>query len=120
MPAMSRQQKIDRSILWLTHHHLFAFGGYPHDYCVHAGLVFVADLNDGKERAQTDIVAYRLDDLAEWYDDAVRKLEMNGDWPIEWPDEIAICGDWGECWFDAFNNSRPEPLKVNEKGEIQL
>jgi hypothetical protein len=106
--SLLRRQKIDRVIEFLTHGHLWDEGGYPHDHEEYAGRVFVADLDDGKERAATEIRSYGLYELSLWYDRAaalVRDVAAEvGLEPDAWPDNP--CRDWGG-WGEAFRETAP-------------
>ena len=53
-------------VLYLTEGHLDGFGGYPHDYEWVGDHLVIADLNDGKERNQTQLVVIKRSVLADW------------------------------------------------------
>ncbi len=95
---MTKAEKTTRVIRWLTEHHLFVHGGYPHDYAIHAGRLFVADLNDGKERAQTEIRVYDLADLPCWYDRAAKCMGGVQSWPQY---TGASFGDWDSAFYET-------------------
>lgn len=96
--SLTEEQKTDRVIEWLTRHHLKHEGGYEYDYETHAGKLFVAALDDGKERARTQIDAYDLAYLPRWYDDAESYLiETQG--CLDWDD--FNFGDWTEAFCET-------------------
>lgn len=77
-------KKVAAIVQFLTESHLFAFGGYPHDYMIiDDKWLVVADLDDGKERNRTSLYALKLSTVVKWYDEAVR----------EWDDSR-------DCWED--------------------
>lgn len=113
---MTKAQKIKRMRQWLTTNHLHLRGGYPYDCVECDGNLFVATLDDGKERNGTLIEVYGLDDMERWYDMAVgyileRELDCGLLGPKqtpEWPEE---CGLFDSRWVEAFHETASELFK---------
>ncbi len=101
---MNRKDKEARVIRWLTESHINAYGGYPYDFEIHAGKLFVASLDDGKDRNRTTIDVYDVKSLAAWYNDALSQLIQNRD-SLEWPEKFSF--DFGD-WSGAFYETSPE------------
>ena len=113
-PPLTPDEKKNRVITWLTNHHLCFGGGYEHGYTTHAGRLFVAELNYGKDCAQTKIDVYALERLPEWYDRAAAYMADNakeaGEEIESWPEFET--GDWGE-WSAAFYETDPPMIVEN-------
>jgi len=76
---MSRS--LEKVIEFLTESHLDTYGGYPYDYEIHDDYLFVAELDDGKERAATLLKKYPIAALEAWYKEARKfKAEYKEDW----------------------------------------
>ena len=76
---------MEKVIAVLTAGHLDSFGGYPYDWTEHEGKMFIASLDDGKDRNRTQIESYPLNELRAWEIRARR-------WREEEPD-----ASWSEC-----------------------
>lgn len=103
MSKLTKKQKIDRVIQWLTEDHLFAHGGYPYDFEIHAGKLFVAGLDDGKDRCKTKIDVYSMASLPIWYDAAARYLSDEERDEPPWP---GFTGAWFGDWSEAFHETK--------------
>ena len=117
------QEKTARVIQWLCESHLYSFGGYPYDYAKHGEFLFVAELDNAKERHQTAITVWTLSALPVWYDAAAAYVaqELGGDpdGPGEWSDEWDCLTDgefndsgWSEAFFETqgqIPNLQPDP-----------
>jgi len=103
---MTTEEKKRRVIRWLTESHIFVWGGYPHDWEEHAGKLFVADLNDCKERVQTQILSFDLADLPVWYDRAAEYIKDNHI-NCPWPEVFSFDFNY---WNEAFDETRAEEL----------
>ena len=55
-----------RVIETLTEIHLECCGGYPYDWVEHEGMVFIAGLDDGRDRNATRLDAYEAAELHRW------------------------------------------------------
>jgi hypothetical protein len=83
---------MEKVIAVLTAGHLDIYGGYPHDYEVHAGKVFIASLDDGKDRNGTQIDVYDESDLRAW---EKRAHQCRKEWPKE---------SWDTCVYETEND----------------
>ncbi len=93
--------KVDRVIEYLTEGHLHSDGGYPYDFVEHAGKIFVATLDDAKERNRTLICVYTIRQLETWYNRAVKHIK---EWDLsdKWPEMTGLYfGDWGEAFGET-------------------
>lgn len=126
---MTDKEKIQRMIRWLTESHLHAHGGYPYDYAVRDGLLYVAELDDSKCRERTELTVYRLDRLVLWYDAATDMLSTDEDgnacelpkwddeahflpWENHIPDENG--GEDHMTWWEAFYETQPDDIAVTD------
>ena len=99
---MTNEEKRDRVIRYLTESHLDSEGGYPYDYDVFMGVVFIAGLDDAKERNRTELLTYNTQHLVDWYDRAADYITTVG-CDDQWPDEGDF--DFG-YWPEAFEETR--------------
>jgi len=80
---------MEKVIAVLTVGHLDLHGGYPYDFEIYAGKVFIASLDDGKDCNRTCIDVYDEDKLRAW-EKRARQLRE------EWPDE-----SWATCVYES-------------------
>ena len=80
---------IEKVIAVLTASHLDTYSGYPYDWIEHEGKVFVASLDNAKDRNRTQIDEYDVDNLRQWEQRARAFHE-------KFPDE-----SWNTCVFET-------------------
>ena len=80
--------KLIEIIEFITESHLDLFGGYPYDYAIDGDTLWVAELDDGKERARTMLVKYSIKELRR------RLLESK-----EMAQEQGL--EWQQFWWDT-------------------
>ena len=107
---LSNEEKTQRVVRYLTESHLFVHGGYPYDYILQDDVLFIASLDDGKERARTEALVYSLADLSDWYDRAAEYIRQSDDLFDDWPEEDCDFdfGDWGEAFGETENEVADE------------
>ena len=106
---MTDEEKIGRMIEYLTEGHLWVHGGYPYDYEYEEGdeYVWVAELDDGKDRMRTALVSYQTRDLIDHYDRAAQYIEdtSSDEEPLssEWVHYTGgNFGDWDEALGETY------------------
>jgi hypothetical protein len=67
---------IEKVIAVLTAGHLHSKGGYPYDWAIRDGRVFIASLSDDGE---TELDIYRLEDMKDWEKRAHELYEKDPD-----------------------------------------
>ena len=82
---MTDPQRISEMVEYLTEGHIDAHGGYPYDHCLREAELIVAALNDGEDRAATQLEIYPVSDLVAWHKRAEAEMAA-------FPDE-----DWIEA-----------------------
>lgn len=80
---------MEKVIAFLTAGHLDLYGGYPYGWIMYKGKVFVASLDDGKERNRTQIDEYDVSYLLEWEKEARKYRKDNPGYP------------WSGCFLET-------------------
>lgn len=97
---MTKQEKIDRVIEWLTCGHLYLHGGYEIPSLIHRGGIYVGTTGEKYDEIQY----FNLEDMPGWYDEAEAFMD-DCDYDKDWPD---VCyGDYGD-WSEAFWETKPQ------------
>lgn len=102
---LSKEEKTERMVQFLTESHIQTHGGYPYDYIIRGDVLFVAALDDRKERARTEAIAYSIAGLSDWYDRAAEYIRTSDDLFNDWPEEFDF--DFGD-WCEAFGETESE------------
>lgn len=100
---MTSEEKLERVIAFLTDSHLETYGGYSYDYVECCDVIYVASLDDSKERCRTLIESYRKEHLVAWYDLALAYLKEDEDLSCDWvhEGEYDSFGDWIEAFYET-------------------
>ena len=90
--------EFSKIIEFLTESHLESNGGYPHDYAFVAHHLVIADLNEAKERNQTQLKVYKFSTLRKWLRRARKYAERCG---IDF-DSLGVEHEmFAECFYET-------------------